>query len=360
MAAPNPVGGVATLVLPGEEEPAKQLQKSSVNWGGQTVRSFREVKIPHVREEGLCLPTLYLHFLDETFRVGQGQLDFSLRAGNDMSEVVIKIDEEFLTDDFATRSCGSECEKEVKIVIEALRSQGEVFIDAVEAQSSKVTPGRLFFSLKTARPKAGISLPKPKFGIPDAAEQYLFVNNHCSVVHFDSDIKEAFAHCIERLSESADPKAKKFSTFIKIFYEGGFGYNKKEPMGRGYLPVNVGVAAMSVTPAFDGQLGIGTGFPYALPHKFLSFVDTVEISIEAIRAMSDRHGRYGLGFTRTVWMWEGDLWASQKTLDFASILPHGGFYYVPAKLKDHVNKGGLVYAFGESVDDNAAGSAAEG
>merc|ERR1712187_554922 len=113
-------------------------------------------------------------------------------------------------------------------------------------------------------------------------------------------------------------------------------------------------------PAFDGQLGIGTGYPYALPAQFLSFVDTVPISIEAISSMSDRHGRYGLAFTRTVFVWEGDLWDSQKTLDFASILPHGGFYYVPSTMKDHMAKGGLVYAFGESKDDKQAGNESDG
>jgi hypothetical protein len=358
MALQNPAGGVATLVLPGEEDPAQMLQKSSINWGGVVCRKFRQQKIKHVQDENLRLPTLYLHFIDEKFRIGQGELDFSLRAGNDMSEVVIKIDSEFMSDSFASQ-CG-ECQSEAKIVIEALKGQGEVFIESVDTSASKVNPGRLFFSLKTARPKAGISLPKKLFGIPETAEQYLFVNNHASVVHFDNEVKEAFSRCIEMLPESPSADIKKFATFLKVFYEGGFGYNKKETMGRGYLPVNVGVAAMSVVPAFEGQLGIGTGWPYALPAKFLPFVDTVEISIDAIRSMSECHGRYGLAFTRTVWVWEGDQWATDKTLDFASILPHGGFFYVPSTLKAHSEKGGFVYSFGESTEDNSGAAAAEG
>lgn len=211
-------------------------------------------------------------------------------------------------------------------------------------------PGQALLLAEDCKAEGGDPLPKKLFGIPEVAEQYLFVNNHASVVHFDTEVREAFNRCIEGLPEVAFPGAKQFCTFLKVFYEGGFGYNRKEAMGRGYLPVNVGVAAMSVVPAFEGQLGIGTGYPYALPSKFLSFVDTVEISIEAIRSMSDRHGRYGLAFTRTVFVWEGDAWASDQTLDFASILPHGGFYYVPATLRDHVAKGGFVYAFGEEAE----------
>lgn len=341
-------------MLKGEEDPAQALIKSSLTWGGTRASGFREVKIPHVVNADLCLPTLYLHFLDARFRTQRGGLDNALRAGNDNSEVIIKIDTGFLSDSFASRC--EDCTDAVQIVIQALKAQGELFIDSCSNNPLQVTPGVLYFSLKTARPKAGISLPKKLFGIPESAELYLFVNNHASVTHFDDEVKEAFTTCIGQLPESNSADAKLFATFLKVFYEGGFGYNEKHSTsGTSYLPVNVGVAAMSVVPAFEGQLGIGTGYPYALPGAFLSFVDTVPISIEAICSMSDRHGRYGLAFTRTVFVWEGDKWESSKILDFASILPHGGFYYVPALMKDHALKGGFVYAFGESKDDNVEG-----
>merc|ERR1719181_1806781 len=121
-------------------------------------------------------------------------------------------------------------------------------------------------------------------------------------------------------------------------------------MGTGYLPVNVGVAAMHVVPAFEGAAGIGTGYPYQLPAAFLPFTETVPISIEAIRSMSARHGRYGLCFTRVVYVWEGPDFETDMALNFCSILPYGGFFYVPDSLKAHREKGGYVYAFGETKD----------
>merc|ERR1719194_173214 len=84
--------------------------------------------------------------------------------------------------------------------------------------------------LKTSRPKAEVNLPKPKFGIPESANQYLFVNNHDSVVHFDSSLREAFNQVIDEMPSMGEgfPPAKKMANFVKVFYEGGFGYNKKD------------------------------------------------------------------------------------------------------------------------------------
>lgn len=357
-ALPTP-SAVATLVFPaGEEDPAQLLRSNqySIMWGdGQAVRKFREVKIPQIKEDKLALPTLYLHFLDSAFRVESGSLCHALRSGNDMSEVVVKLPSKYLSTDFAQRC--EELENSVKIVIEAIRSQGEVMVGKTEDKQSSVDPKSLFFSLKTARPKAPLSLDKKAFGIPSEAEQYLFVNNHASVVYFDDDVRKAFNECIENLQELSFPDAKKFGVFLKAFYEGGFGYNKKIPCGQAYLPVNVGIAAMNMAPAWEGQVGIGTGYPYQLSAPFLPFTETVPISIDAIKSMSDRHGRYGLAFTRTVYVWEGDAWESDRTLDFCSILPHGGFFYVPSSLRDHRLMGGLVYAFGESTEDSTELSA---
>jgi hypothetical protein len=346
----NPAA-VATIVLESEAELARLRSNTySMQWGGQKVTKFKETKVPHVKNDDLCLPTLYLHFLDQAFRVEDGQLDRNLRAGNDMSEVVIKIQEKYFTDSFAGQ-CG-ELREEVATVVGALREVGEVLVSSSDRSQSEANAGTFFYALRTARPKAGISLPKPAFGIPDSADQYLFVNNHESVIHFDEKIKDAFNACIGGLPDIGSTDAAKFATFLKVFYEGGFGYNKKIMLQGGYLPKNVGIAAMSVVPAFEGQLGIGTGYPYKLPSKFLPFIDTVPISIDAIRTMSERHGRYGLAFTNCVFVWEGDSWQTEKALSFISVLPHGGFFYVPATLSEHKAKGGLVYAFGESTSDS--------
>eukprot|EP00928_Gymnodinium_smaydae_P062189 TRINITY_DN46109_c0_g1_i1.p1 TRINITY_DN46109_c0_g1~~TRINITY_DN46109_c0_g1_i1.p1 ORF type:complete len:365 (+),score=70.73 TRINITY_DN46109_c0_g1_i1:66-1160(+) len=349
---PNP-DSVATVVLgSGDEDPAKLLSsgRHSMQWGGRTVSKFRQVEVPQLRSSDLALPTLYLHFLAPEFRMADDdeKVDNSLRSGNDMSEVMMRLPGKFLQHSFVEQ-CGPYGDA-VKIVIEALRDHGETLVNS----SKKVTAGELFFSLRTARPKSGISLNKAQFGIPTEAEQYLFVNNHSSVIYFSDRVKEAFNECIAELPSLGPRDISSFATFLKVFYEGGFGYNKKIPMGRGYLPVNVGIAAMSVVPSFDGQVGIGTGYPYQLPSRFLPFVETVPISIDAIRAMSERHGRYGLAFTRCVFVWEGDQWQQNGTLDFCSILPHGGFYYVPDTPERHREVGGLVYAFGESRDDNIA------
>lgn len=354
------VSAVASFIVPGEkEDPAARMRDGtySMKWAGTSVTEFREVKIDHVMDASLALPTLYLHFLPQEFRIDKdcgrdSTLDQSLRSGNDMSEVVIKLPAEYLSKDFADRC--EELKEHVDEVVRALRSQGEILVCETDVRAGTAQPGTRFFSLKAARAKAPVSLDKKAFGIPLESEQYLFVNNHSSVVYFDDRVKEAFTACIDGLNELAFPAAKKFAVFLKVFYEGGFAYNKKIPMGKGgYLPVNVGTAAMSVVPAFDGQVGIGTGYPYKLPAAFLPFTETVPISINAIREMSVYHGRYGLAFTRIVYVWEGDLWESKRTLDFCSILPHGGFFYIPDSLRGHEAKGGLVYAFGESTGDSA-------
>jgi len=164
----------------------------------------------------------------------------------------------------------------------------------------KVDPQRLFFSLKTSRPKAPISLDKSLFGIPGRADIYLFAENHDSVNHMPGKVKEAFHFCIQELPESGSPEMQKFATFLNIFYEGGFAYNlKRYTGGRGYIPYNVGIAGLGVVPSFDGQTGIATGYPYLLKHQFLSFNDTVPVTIGAITEMSPRHARYGLCFTRS-------------------------------------------------------------
>merc|ERR1719221_1806617 len=209
---------------------------------------------------------------------------------------------------------------------------------------------RLNFKLKTSRPKAGISLPKKLFGIPEEAELYLFVENHISVNYMTEQDHKAVEMCVEEFSQADDKDLQDLAVFLKIFYEGGFAYNKKKRFQGGFIPINASIACLGLTPAFDGQAGIATGYPYKLPSTHLPFVDTVPVTIGGIREMSNLHARYGLCFTRCVHVWEGADFATSGVLDFSAVLPHGGFYYVPSTLHEHWDQGGLVYAFGENKD----------
>jgi len=66
--------------------------------------------------------------------------------------------------------------------------------------------------------------------------------------------------------------------------------------------------------------------------------------------MSERHGRYGVCFTRCVFIWDGGVLESEGKLDFCSPAPHGGFFYVPSDPSKYQTLGGLLYAFGEAKD----------
>merc|ERR1719230_1502215 len=164
---------------------------------------------------------------------------------------------------------------------------------------------------------------------------------------------DAFETLISELPDQSSKHLQAFATFLKVFFEGGFGYNKRNYINgnqSAYIPQNVGIAALGVTPAFEGQLGISTGFPYQVTHQNLPFIDTVPVTIGGISDMSERHARYGLCFTRCAFIWEGDAYASDGILDFRCVLPHGGFYYVPTNLKKYKHLGCLIYAFGEDTE----------
>lgn len=239
---------------------------------------------------------------------------------------------------------------QLDIVLDFLYAQGEA---PTNSQKESASIQRRLFSLVVARPKCDITIPKDKFGIPSDADLYNFAQNHRSVAFMDDEEREAFETCISELPEQHTKHLQVFATFLKVFFEGGFGYNKRKyPHGSqsAYLPQNVGIAALGTVPAFDGQLGISTGFPYHVSHQNLPFIDTVPVTITPISEMSERHARYGLCFTRCAFVWEGDAYSSDGTLDFCCVLPHGGFYYVPANLKKYKNIGGLIYAFGEDKE----------
>lgn len=312
--------------------------------------------MPHVVDTDLTLPTLYLHFLDKAFFVKEGEYNLSLRAGNDNSELQVVLPEEMVP---RRDTISDDWRSSFDIVLKFLRAQSEVMCSSLDEKpggfgpkqnfKATINTTRLYFSLKTARPKAAVNLDKVAFGIPGDAEIYLFAENHVSVAHMNTRDSEAFQHCIgETLGVDGD--LAKFGVFLKVFYEGGFAYNQKIQMGKGYLPKNLGIACMSVVPAFEGQSGIATGYPYLLESRFLSFIDTVPVTIRAITQMSPRHARYGLCFTRCVFVWESEALAREGVLNFAAIVPHGGFYYAPDTLRKHWKLGGLVYAFGEAKE----------
>jgi len=211
---------------------------------------------------------------------------------------------------------------------------------------------RLYFRLGASRPKCAVTLDKRLFGIPADADLYLFAQNHESVGHMSEDVREAFELCIQELPGSDSEDLRALGTFLKVFFEGGFAYNKKEhASASSYIPRVVGIGALGVTPAFEGQGGIATGYPYHFDAKFFHYLDAVPVSIAAISAMSERHGRYGVCFTRCVFIWDGGALESEGKLDFCAPAPHGGFFYMPRDLSQYQALGGLLYAFGEARDN---------
>mmetsp|Transcript_99045 Transcript_99045/g.171657 ORF Transcript_99045/g.171657 Transcript_99045/m.171657 type:complete len:586 (-) Transcript_99045:340-2097(-) len=357
---------VVTIIVPGTEDPRTLIMRGGleVTWNKmgarRQIRKFREKPIPHVVDTSLTLPTLYLHFLDEQFLPlgDNAKFDLALRSGNDNSEILIVLPAKFSTTKYGI---GGELGESFERVRAFLKQQADAEVSAAGTRRGgfgpavnfhlSATPGNLYFGLRTARPKASISLDKPSFGIKEEAELYLFAQNHVSVSYMSARDRAAFEMCISDLPSRLEEKDMElFSVFLKIFYEGGFAYNAKERVGGGgsYIPKNVGLAALGVMPSFEGQLGIATGYPYLLESQFLRFHDTVEVTIGPIREMSPRHGRYGLCFTRCVYIWEDEALENEDVLRFCSILPHGGFYYVPSSLQQYNRDGGFVYAFGEA------------
>lgn len=368
---------VISVLLPGTEDPAELMRRGGlqVNWVchqtgvSKRVNTFVEETPVRVMEQGLALPTLYLHFLDQCFLSRQGEFNDLLRGGNDNSEIMLVLPE-------AYSCCGVgfganvEVSQNLQKALGFLRTQCEAGVTGATHMggtfgpkanfSVDANPQRLFFGLKTSRPKAPISLEKKLFGIPEDADIYLFAENHISVNYMSPDVKDAFLFCITELPGTGSTELQKLGTFLKIFCEGGFAYNRRDEVGRAYIPTNVGIAGLGTTPSFPDQVGMSTGYPYSLSHQFLSFPHTVPVTIDAISSMSERHGRYGLCFTRCVHVWEDEALLTDSKLKFCSILPHGGFYYVPDTLPKHLELGGLVYAFGESVEaPKSAGIAAE-
>lgn len=352
-----------------------------ISWSTCKVKKFREQPLKRIVDDKVALPDLYLHFLSSEFLVQDNEVDPALRGGNDNTELQIA-----LPAMYSEHSCGQQLEPELKRslakALDFLRFHGEPLSSKVEKKPGGFGPkvnfkatcdcDRLYYTLRTARPKATVSLDKHAFGIPEDSDLYLFVQNHGSVSFMDDEEIAAFEACLDELQEHGD--LLKLHTFIKVFYEGGFAYNTKisaadlaasggysggsTPKGSmgtdvssAYLPKNVGIACMSIVPAFEGQVGISTGYPYTADSRLTPFMETVPVSISTIQEMSSLHKRYGLCFTRCVFVWADEDFEKNQTLNFISVLPHGGFYYVPKTPKEHHEYGGLIYAFGESKED---------
>lgn len=360
----------AFVLLPGDEDPASFMKRGGleVKWktgNGQlkivSGSKLSEAKMPQEVDSGLALPTLYLHFLESEFRVESGQINNKLSSGNHNSELNIALPARYIPGMLEEPS--SDLRQHLTRVLDFLRSQGEIPVASPVPGPRNlgvaVDSTRVYFNLKTARPKSSITLDKASFGIPSSAELYLFVYNHDSVAFMDAEERESFEACIEALPEEGGDLAK-LAIFLKVFFEGGFAYNEKRNVSNSsYLPFNVGIACLSVVPAFEGQSGISTGYPYKVPAGFVPFADTVPVTISDIREMSVRHKRYGLFFTRCVMVWEGEDFEREGVLNYSTIAPHGGFFYVPGSLKEQRELGGLVYAFGEATEaPEAAGQAA--
>lgn len=368
------VGGlplVTSVLIPHDtsEDPKAVMERGGiqVEWGkvgkAAKVNKFLRQSLPHVVDARLMLPTLYLHFLDPIFRVKPGEMDAGLRAGNDSSEVQLVVPEKYSS--FTVEAPSDQAlTQQLRTVMAYLKRHAQVTTGKVTRwghhYEMDANAESWYFSLAAARPKAGINLDKAAFGIPGEAEIYLFAQNHASAAFLSEEQMAAFENCILELPEHGS-EWKAFSIFLKMFFEGGFGYNFKDwlPDRSTYVPTQVGLAALGVVPAFDGQCGISTGYPYLVRPEFLSYADSVPVTIGAIRNLSPRHQRYGMCFTGCVFTWAPDDGEqatclgrqSSSVLNYSSVLPHGGFFYVPRTLAEFHELGGFVYAFGEDRRD---------
>lgn len=353
------------------EDPAAILTRGGleVTWrDGIATKKFERVTFAKDEDEEVQLPTMFLHMLDDRFKVKEGEFDTNLRAGNDNSEMQLLVPDMYTGTTLPPHNGGPEMQHQINIVLAFLKQEAMPPVSMVKVKAGgfspkknytvEANPHRWYFSLKTSRPKANINLPKELFGIPEESEIYMFAENHVSVPFMSETQLTAFEECISSCSDDAHGSADwhAFATFLKIFFEGGFAYNKKIPQAGGgsFLPKVTGIGALGTAPSSTGQQGISTGSPYKMEARFLSFADSVPVTITAIKDMSDRHHRYGLCFTRCVWVWEDEEFERTRTLKFCSILPHGGFFYVPDSLQEFKKVGGLVYAFGEGQDAPAA------
>lgn len=174
---------VATVIVPGTEDPAAAMARGAVEvqWRNRgsvaTVRQFREKPARQICDESLALPTLYLQFLDPQFLLGSGEIDWALRAGNDNEEVRVVLPEGYMSDYYVLGNrVGGKLGEHLAMVLRFLISQGDVPVSTAESRAGSFgpkgnyklvsSPRRLSFSLKASRPKASISLDKAAFGIP--------------------------------------------------------------------------------------------------------------------------------------------------------------------------------------------------
>lgn len=349
------------MLIPGTEDPSRlladgrvQLEWEEADGSRCRIRSFEETVPPRVVRQDLLLPTLYLHFLSNEFFMKDNEVCAAMRAGNDNSEIQIAVPVGML------RSC-TERVASLQKVTRFLQRFGEVPTGNLQERSGGFSPqrnykanafgGKIYFDLKVSKPKAEVNLDKDAFGIPSRAQLYMFAQNHASIPFATDEEMEAFEESILALSEGNEMD-RKLAVFLKVFSEGGFAYNEKIPCGgNSYLPKCVGIAAMVTVPAFEGQSGISTGYPYKIAAGHRLFTDTVPVTIKPIANMSSLHKRYGLSFTRYV---EFTREPGSEHATFTNVVPFGGFFYLPETPDLYEQNGGLLYAFGESEQNTTA------
>merc|ERR1712232_629325 len=113
--------------------------------------------------------------------------------------------------------------EDLALVVTFLKSVGEVVVAAPQKQpggfatmnySVDAAPARHWFSLKTARPKASITLDRAAFGIPLTADMYVFAQHHSSVAFLDERHRQAFQSCIAAELPIMDEDLVRLRNFI--------------------------------------------------------------------------------------------------------------------------------------------------
>lgn len=366
MPAARVADNVVTCILPpGNEDPATVMERIEMEWAHETITSFNAVPTERFQAEAddlPDLPDLYLLDLHEKFRDGKHQtaeMSHLLRAGNANEELRIVLPADCLEPPHHLIEPGFV--EDYNRTINFLKAVGEVPVKECTAKpgvfgapptgyTTTAASNEVSFPLRASRPKAAISLDKAAHGVPEDASIYLFLENHRSVAQMNEQDHEAIAAVIEALANDEREDAQELGRFFKIFYEGGFAYNKKEyETAETFAPVNCTIAVMSPEKRRDlpNQQPLSFDAPIVLPPQFLPFSDSVPVTIEGIRDMSKRHRRYGLFFTRTIHIWQGEAFSGENKLDYCALAPNGGFFYVPDNLTDFLEFGGILYPFGK-------------
>ena len=200
----------AIVLVPGEEPIGSVMPRMSIDWAGAATNGLVEETPPRVVDAGLRLPTLFLHFLSDVYRLGDEEINVGLRAGNDNSEILLCVPWDVLV-----RQCGRF--EILTPVATFLRRHGQAVCGPVQDRpgafspqrrlKTRIDPKKLRYELKTSRAKANVNLARAAYGIPASADTYMFAENHSSVLFASSEEKRSFAEGIDLLSEDGDEEA---------------------------------------------------------------------------------------------------------------------------------------------------------